>query len=558
VTTRRDVLRWAGAGVAAAAAGGFDPFRLLGINVVSEGLAASKSASLSAAKFADAAMTGFIKSPTAPRKPNIVLFLADDLGWQDTSEPFFAHRTPFNERYRTPSMKRLAGRGMKFTQAYACSVCSPTRVSLMTGMNAAQHRVTNWTLRRNKSSDATHPFLRVPDWNMNGLSPVPGIERTVHATPLPALLKAAGYKTIHCGKAHLGALDTPGADPLNLGFDINIAGHAAGGPGSYSGLHDFSAAWRNGDRIWDVPGLKAYHGKDISLTEALTREAIAAAGSAVAESRPFFLYMSHYAVHTPIEEDPRFIKRYTDAGLNLIEARYASMVEALDKSLGDILDFLDAMNISGETIILFMSDNGGLSAEGRGGEPHTHNRPLRSGKGSAYEGGIREPMIVSWPGVTRPGSLCHMPVIIEDFFPTLLEMAGVRDPDVVQVVDGQSFVSLLRGGGRSRFPSDRPLFWHYPNNWGPSGPGIGASSTIRQGDWKLIYYHADWRFELFNLAHDIGEQNDLTAREPAKVKRLARLLTEHLRSVDAQMPIDTRTNKPVTWPLDALQKRQKR
>jgi arylsulfatase A-like enzyme len=539
--------------MAAAAAVGFDPIRLLGVKLVSEAQAASKSALLSATKFVDAGTTSPLESPSAIRKPNIVLFLADDLGWQDTSEPFFARRTPLNERYRTPAMERLARRGMKFTQAYACPVCSPTRVSLMTGMNAARHRVTNWTLRRNKSSDATHPFLRFPDWNMNGLSPVPGIERTVTATPLPALLKAAGYKTIHCGKAHLGALDTPGADPLDLGFDVNIAGHAAGGPGSYSGLHDFSAVWRKGDRVWDVPGLKAYHGKDISLTEALTREAIAATGSAVAEGQPFFLYMSHYAVHTPIEEDPRFIKRYTDAGLDPVEARYASMVEALDKSLGDILDFLDAKGIVGETIILFMSDNGGLSAEGRGGEPHTHNRPLRSGKGSAYEGGIREPMIVSWPGVSRPGSLCETPVIIEDFFPTLLEMAGVRKPRLIQTVDGHSFVPLFRG--RGRFPADRPLFWHYPNNWGPAGPGIGASSTIRLGDWKLIYYHADRRFELFNLAQDIGEQNDLAAREPARAERLARLLTDHLRSVAAQMPIDTRTGKPVPWPLDALRSR---
>jgi arylsulfatase A-like enzyme len=555
MTTRRDVLRWAGSGLAAAVTGAFDPFRILGARGLSDAQAALISSGQSTTAFTDKGMISPRQSRGTARKPNIILFLADDLGWQDTSEPFFARRTPLNERYRTPSIERLARRGVKFTQAYACSVCSPTRVSLMTGMNAARHRVTNWTLRRNKSSDAAHPFLRLPDWNMNGISPVPGIERTVYATPLAAILKAAGYRTIHCGKAHLGALDTPGADPLNLGFDVNIAGHAAGGPGSYSGLHDFSAAWRNGDRVWDVPGLKAYHGKDISLTEALTREAIAAAGPAVAEGRPFFLYMSHYAVHTPIEEDARFIKRYAEAGLDPIEARYASMVEALDKSLGDILDFLDAGNIAGDTIILFMSDNGGLSAEGRGGEPHTHNRPLRSGKGSAYEGGIREPMIVSWPGVTRPGSLCDTPVIIEDFFPTLLEMAGVRNPEIAQTVDGRSFVLLLSGSGISRSAGDRTLFWHYPNNWGPSGPGIGASSTVRQGDWKLIYYHADRRFELFDLAHDIGEQNDVAAREPAKVKRLARLLTEYLRSVDAQMPVDMLTGRPVPWPLEALQKR---
>jgi arylsulfatase A-like enzyme len=562
MTTRREVLRWAGAGLAATvSAGVFDRFRLLGAAAPAQDEAAAykfTSASPSTSAFPSTSLS-------AARKPNIIVFLADDLGWQDTSEPFYTRRTPFNERYRTPAMERLAHRGMKFTQAYACSVCSPTRVSLMTGMNAARHRVTNWTFRRNKPSDAPHPFLRIPDWNMNGMSPIPGIERTVHATPLPALFKAAGYRTIHCGKAHLGALDTPGANPLNLGFDVNIAGHAAGGPGSYSGLHNFSAAWRNGDRVWDVPGLKAYHGKDISLTEALTREALAAVESAVSEGRPFFLYMSHYAVHAPIEEDPRFIKRYTASGLDPIEARYASMVEALDKSLGDILDFLDARGIADETTILFMSDNGGLSAQGRGGEPHTHNKPLRSGKGSAYEGGIREPMVVSWPGVTRPGILCETPVIIEDFFPTLLEMAGIQNSDIVQTVDGHSFVPLLRGQGQvfgqgeggaaSRLPADRPLIWHYPNNWGPSGPGIGASSTIRLGDWKLIYYHADRRFELFNLARDIGEQNDLAARESVIVERLARLLTEYLRSVDAQMPVDTRTDKPIPLPLDALQNR---
>lgn len=554
MTTRRDILRWAAGAGLAAAAGGMRPFRLWGGLDTSDIRVASKSASASTAGIA-------AKSPLSPRpshlassKPNIVLFLADDLGWQDTSEPFFIRRTSLNKRYRTPAMERLARRGMKFTQAYACPVCSPTRISLITGMNAARHRVTNWTLRRNKSSDASHPFLRFPDWNMNGLSPVPGIERTVRATPLPALLRAAGYKTIHCGKAHFGAVGTPGADPLNLGFDVNIAGHAAGAPGSYSGLHDFSAAWRKGEQVWDVPGLEDYHGRDISLTEVLTRKALAAAGSAMSEGAPFFLYLAHYAVHTPIEADARFIKRYEAAGLDPIEARYASMVEALDKSLGDVLDFLDAEGIADETILLFMSDNGGLSAEGRGGEPHTHNLPLRSGKGSAHEGGIREPMIVAWPEVTRPGSLCETPVIIEDFFPTLLEMAGIEDPELVQTIDGQSFVPLLGKSG-ARFRSDRPLFWHYPNNWGPSGPGIGASSTIRLGDWKLIYYHADRGFELFNLAEDIGEANDLAAREPARGERLARFLTEFLRSVDAQMPLDTRTGKPVPWPSDTLTNR---
>jgi arylsulfatase A-like enzyme len=491
-----------------------------------------------------------ILSATALPKPNIVLFMVDDLGWQDTSEPFYIRRTLFNDRYKTPAVERLARQGLKFSQAYACAVCSPTRVSLMTGMNAARHRITNWTLRKNTSTDAVHETLSFPEWNMNGMSPVPGIDRTVYATPLPALLRKAGYRTIHCGKAHLGAVDTPAADPKNIGFDVNIAGHAAGAPGSYLGLHEFSAAWRGGDRVWDVPDLDPYHGRDIFLTEALTREALKAVDAALGEGRPFFLYMAHYAVHTPIEEDNRFLKEYIDRGLEPIEAKYAAMVEGVDKSLDDIMGFLEKKGAAGNTVILFMSDNGGLSATGRGGTPHTHNKPLSSGKGSAHEGGIREPMIVKWPGVVKPGTVCETPVIIEDFFPTLLEMAGAREFRTVQPVDGTSFMPLLRG--RGTFPKERALFWHYPNNWGPTGPGIGPSSTVRKGDWKLIYYHADRKFELFNLAEDIGESSNLADKNQAKVAEMAELLTRYLKSVDAQMPVDKKTGRPVEWPLDVL------
>ena len=165
--------------------------------------------------------------------PNIVLFLVDDMGWQDTSVNFGTEVTPLNRRYRTPNMERLAASGLKFTQAYACSVCSPTRVSLMTGLNAARHRVTNWTLKKNATNDRPHPTLKFPKWNMNGLCPNPGVEGTVHAKALPAFLKEAGYHTIHVGKAHFGATGTAGADPRGIGFDVNIGGHAAGGPGSY-------------------------------------------------------------------------------------------------------------------------------------------------------------------------------------------------------------------------------------------------------------------------------------------------------------------------------------
>ncbi|WP_161602125.1 sulfatase-like hydrolase/transferase [Tautonia marina] len=483
-----------------------------------------------------------------PKRPNIVLFLVDDMGWQDTSVPFHEQATEFNRRYRTPHMEQLARTGMKFTQAYACSVCSPTRISLMTGLNAARHRVTNWTLRKNASNDRAHPQLDFPMWNVNGLSPEPGIERTIHAKALPAYLSEAGYRTIHVGKAHFGAIGTPGSDPRNLGFDVNIAGHAAGGPGSFLGQQNFSAVWREGDRVWDVPGLECYHGKDIFLTEALTKEANKAVDRAVAADKPFFLYLSHYAVHVPFAVDSRFYQKYRDEGLDHTESMYAAMVEGMDKSLGDVLANVERHGLSNETIVLFMSDNGGLSAHGRGGTPHTHNTPLSSGKGSAHEGGIRVPMIVSWPGVTEAGSVCRQPVIIEDFFPTFLEMAGV--PSVEQiggVVDGRSFVGLLQGD-QDQAREARPLVWHFPNHWGPEGPGIGPSSTIRLGDWKLIYDHQSQQYELFNLAEDLGEQNNLVAQHPEVRDRLAGELAEYLISVEAQMPINKATAEKVPYP----------
>ena len=483
----------------------------------------------------------------AADRPNIVLFLVDDMGWQDTSVPFHSEITPFNRRYRTPHMERLAADGMKFTQAYACSVCSPTRVSLMTGLNAARHRVTNWTLRKNASNDRKHATLEFPLWNVNGLSPRAGVERTVHAVALPAVLKDAGYRTIHAGKAHFGAAGTLGEDPGKIGFDVNIAGHAAGGPGSYLGTQNFSAAWRKGDRIWDVPGLDEYHGKDVFLSEVLTVEANRAVDRAVADEVPFFLYMAHYAVHVPFAQDKRFYQKYVDAGLDPTEAMYAALVEGMDKSLGDVLANIERHGLSDDTIVLFMSDNGGLSASGRGGTPHTHNRPLSSGKGSAHEGGVRVPMIVTWPGVTGAGTSCDRQVIIEDFFPTVLEIAGVDGfQQVGGVVDGVSFVPLLKG--EDGFPAERALYWHYPNHWGPKGPGIGPSSAVRQGDWKLIYYHVDRRYELFNLAEDLGESRNLVKENPAVVERLASQLRRHLVDVDALMPIEKKTGRAVALP----------
>ena len=246
------------------------------------------------------------KEPASGEKPNIVFFFVDDMGWQDTSEPFWTQRTGLNDKYHTPNMVKLAREGMKFTQAYACAVCSPSRISLMTGMNAARHKVTNWTLHKDWSPDKEHPTLRFPEWNCNGMSRKPGVGRTLVAETLPELLRKAGYKTIHVGKAHFAADETPSEDPRTLEFDVNIAGHCAGAPGSYQGLKNFA---RKGGSIVDVPGLEKYHGKDINLTDVLTIEAKAQLDTAVAENKTFYLYMSHYAVHGPWEPHNRFIDR---------------------------------------------------------------------------------------------------------------------------------------------------------------------------------------------------------------------------------------------------------
>ena len=478
------------------------------------------------------------------QRPNIVVFIVDDMGWEDTSLPFYEKRVPNNDIYHTPNMERLAAKGIQLTQGYAASICSPSRVSLMTGSNAARHRVTNWTLHYNTPTDVEDTVISPPEWNVNGISPVPNIPRTYYARTLPQLLKDVGYYTICIGKAHFGATQTLGADPLQLGFEKNIAGHAGGGPASYSGLTNFgNRTDGKPSSAFAIPDLQKYWGKDISVTEALTLEALATLDSRP-KDRPFFLYLSHYAVHIPIEEDKRFIDAYKH--LDPIEARYASMVAAMDKSLGDVLDYLEAHQLADNTFILFLSDNGGLSAVARGGEPNTHNYPLQAGKGSAYEGGVRIPMIAAWHGHIPAGTRTSQPVIIEDVFPTLLSVAQLKHYryQVPQVVDGKSFLPLLEGervGGKPR-----PLYWHCPNNWYTvEGYGYGASSAIRLGDWKLVYMYKTGQKELFNLEDDIGEQYNLDTEYPRKTQELTKKLRHYLKRVKAQLPINKKTGKPI-------------
>ncbi|WP_430971632.1 sulfatase [Sunxiuqinia rutila] len=477
---------------------------------------------------------------TEGERPNIIFFLVDDMGWQETSVPFWTEKTKLNERYHTPAMETLAEKGMKFTQAYACPLCSPARVSLMTGMNAARHGVTNWTLRKDKSPDRKHEIVGVPDWNWNGLSPVVGPDKVYVAKTLPMFLHEVGYKNIHVGKAHWGAQETPGEDPLKLGFDVNIGGHAAGGPGSYSGLTNFSAAWRNGGHIWDVPGLEKYHGQDINLTEALTREAMDEMEKSVKEGSPFYLYLSHYAIHAPWEKDKRFFQKYKEQGLTDFEAIYASMIESMDKSLGDIMAKVNELGIEQNTIIIFMSDNGSPSQ-------CPQNEPLRGHKVSPYEGGIRDPMLVYWNGVTKAGSVCNEPLIIEDFFPSILEMAGLPKRMENKHIDGRSFVPLLKQ--KKVNLSKREFVWHFPHNY-----DFEPYSVIRKGDWKLIYWYIDGKSELYNIPNDIGEQEDLAAENPSIVAKLKKRLGNYLYSVGATAPVDKRTNAVFPFPGSVKQK----
>lgn len=497
-----------------------------------------------------------VPPPAPPSEPserqNLVLFLVDDLGWQDTSVSFGAPKSAANDHYRTPNLERLAARGMRFTNAYASApVCTPTRTSILTGMSPARSRITFWTFDPENPPGSPYRGVAPPSWNARGLSR--------DDVTLPKLLKAAGYRTIHVGKAHFGASGTSGSDPTRLGFDENVAGHAAGSPASYLGLDSFSLAGRakklERKSIWDVPGLEAYHGKDVFLEEALALEAASRVREAVRLAQPFYLSFAPYAVHTPIQANPRYLGRYLEGhpDLDPIERAYATMVETVDAALGTLLDLLDELGVAERTVIVFSSDNGGLTTHDRGGTPLTHNAPLRSGKGSACEGGLRVPTIVVWPGVVAAGSVSDVPIVSHDFFPTLLSIAGATIPsEHAARVDGADLSPILRGKKDAGLA--RPLVWHQPHYWGKEGPGLGPFSAIRSGPWKLIYYHADRRFELFDLEHDLGETRDLSSSEPKRVLELATELDAVLAQVGAQLSIDVETKKPIEGPASAARR----
>lgn len=493
----------------------------------------------------------YAEDSTPTTQPNLILILVDDLGWQDTSVAFTPTPTAFQSRYRTPHLEQLATQGLRFYDAYASgSVCTPTRSALLTGDNPARTRITDWTLHIDQDFSRAMPPLADPGWSRVGVQPDEDL--------LPELLREQGYRTLFVGKAHFGALGTLGADPRNLGFDHNVAGHAAGAPASYYAKDDFGNG-RKGP--WGVPGLEAYHGSDLYLTEALTLEAEKLLEQAVADGQPFFLDFAHYAVHTPIMADPRFVQSYLDAGLDTREAAYASMIEGYDHSLGRILQKLEELDVAKDTLIVFTSDNGGLSAHGRGSTPSgrgkdTHNAPLRSGKGSGYEGGIRVPMVVAWAdaeGASRQGRLAirrgeldATPVITTDLYVTFARLARAPAGRVYRTQPEGKNLRWLWAGDKPMRP--RTLAWNYPHKWGPNCDRYEPFVAMRDGDWKIIHWYLDGSWELYHLGEDLSEIENRMTSDPKVAARMQQQLRSWMREVDAQRPVVKASGKPLPIP----------
>jgi arylsulfatase A-like enzyme len=437
------------------------------------------------------------RADTRPGKLNVVIILADDLGWADLG----CYGSKF---HRTPNLDKLAGAGLRFTNGYAaCPVCSPTRAALMTGKYPARLGLTDWLPGR---PDRTDQRLLRPSLPQ---------QLPLTETTLAAALKKAGYTTGHVGKWHLGG---KGHGPREHGFDVNIAGDQAGSPLSYF------APFRNKDRF--MPGLeKAPEGE--YLTDRLAAEAEHFIESS--KDRPFFLYLAHYAVHIPMRARPDLIKKYPPRQIpgRQSNAIYAAMLESLDDSVGRVVKTLEKQKLTDHTLIVFTSDNGGLSVLEGPNTPPTINTPLREGKGYLYEGGLRVPLIVKWPGVVKPGTTSSVPVISHDLYPTLLEACGVEPKGTL---DGVILVPLLRGGAA---PKRKTLYWHYPHY---CNQGAQPGGAIRVGDLKLIEFYEDGRRELFDLTADVGENRNLAAARPDDVKRLAARLDSWRKEVGAKMP----------------------
>lgn len=457
-------------------------------------------------------------------KPNIVFILIDDMGWKDLT----CYGSQF---YETPNIDKIASEGMLFTDAYAaCPVCSPTRASILSGKYPARVGVTDWIGAHTKGRLIDAPYIdHLP------LSEI----------CLASALKAGGYATWHVGKWHLGESEYY---PEHHGFDVNIAGCHAGSP------HDGYFSPYHLEHIKDGP-------EGEYLTDRISDDAVDLVRNHVktSEEQPFFMYLSHYAVHTPIQAKEKDIKRFQGKAKSLgltdiapiktgehfpcdhkkhlhLERRiiqsdpvYAAMIWNLDENIGKILDVLEEQNLTENTLICFTSDNGGLStAEGS----PTCNAPLSEGKGWMYEGGVREPLLVKWPNHIRPGSVCKTPVTSPDFYPTLLEVAGLN-PMPEQHVDGANILPLLQETDDFNRPQEA-IYWHYPH-YGNQGGTPGAS--MRLGDYKLIEFFEDGRLELYDLTKDISEENNLSEIESELCHKMYGYLKDWQKDVEAVMPL---------------------
>ncbi|HTN20502.1 MAG TPA: sulfatase [Pelobium sp.] len=423
-------------------------------------------------------------------KPNIVVFFIDDMGRQDLS-------TYGSDFYKTPAIDKLAD-GVKFTNAYAaCTVCSPTRAALMTGKYPARLHVTDWI----KGKNMPWAKLAVPDWTMY----LDLKEKTIAES-----LKEVGYKTWHVGKWHLG--DEEKYWPQNQGFDVNIAGNFKGAPIKNNKSNGYFSPYGL-EMIEDGPTGEY-------LTDRLTNEAVNLIKNRP-KDQPFFLNLAHYAVHTPIQGKQEKIEKYK-ALLKSADPQknpeYAAMIESVDESIAKVMRTLEEEKLLENTFIVFATDNGALA-------PVSTSKPFKEGKGWAYEGGIRTPLLIYWKGKIESKKVIDEPAITMDIYSTIMSLAGAKEPENV---DGKSLLPVITENKQY----DRPLFWHYPHYHLDKPHG-----SVRYGDWKLIQYFEDMHYELYNLKADIGETKNLSKEQPEKVKELGMLMINWRKEVNAQMPI---------------------
>ena len=444
--------------------------------------------------------------------PNILFILVDDMGWTGPS-------CYGSDLHETPNIDHLASQGVRFTNAYSASpVCTPTRAAILTGQHPARLNMTIWHEAAIERQQGPGDKPLAPPQTEASLA--------LEHTTIAEVLHEAGYQTAHVGKWHLG---DAGHYPETQGFDVNVGASFWGAPQTYWFPYKKERVTSAGVREFRyVPGLP--FGEDGEyLTDRLTDEAIGLMERMHARKKPFFLYMSYHNPHTPIEGKPELVDYYKNKireGMDHQNARYAAMVHTLDEDIGRLMRSLNNLGISDKTLVVFYSDNGGFD-QVRDDEQVTNNAPLRSGKGSAYEGGIRVPLIVRWPGVTAKDTVCDVPVTSMDFYPTILEALNV---EADKTLDGVSLTPLLRDP-KGTLPRE-DLHWHYPHYYFTTTP----VTAIRHGDWKLLEYYEDGRQELYNLKDDLGERTDLAQTIPEVVQDLHGRLDTWKKEVNAQVP----------------------